>query len=472
MKKEKNYYLIKWAGLLFVALAILIGFSTDARANQTYISQVTIKAGANAKENLEKSGYTVLFQGMNLVSDPSDGSMVYLGYKKGTSGITDLLISSKKQSSLTYQGSTYKLVSPVSLNKGTGASAIYLYWTKSARAGEPILTLDTEAGFSSKDKVLALKNDGSVPVRTEEGKLANLDQGLSGHQLYLRMYKDDGVKRYISDAAIVSASTKAQAISLAVSKGFDYYLETDLSSNKSKVTYLAYQRSDDKSKAINKIKLKDGKIKITREESLGSYLIDLSSGQMFDDDFQLGQWAGVYAAFHKNISKTSKAYKSLEKSKDKCTCVSAGEKKLYASYLGKIKESKKEEAASQEKDRKDDTESTSETVKETEKENEIEPTKEETDTPEETLEEDGSQEQETAEESEEVTDEFYDLDKSETEEETEQNQEEEEVLNDKTASIFSSGNIKIIILFLALILIVIVGITTYKKGKKKNEKIN
>lgn len=424
MKKTRKR-LLTFACMLLVLLTMGCSVSLCAYAKESYIAQLTVACGANAREKLEKDGYTVLFQGMNLVTGDADDSTVVLGYKKGADAITDLMVSTKKESTVTYDGRTYQLVSGTSLNTGTDGTAIYLYSTKDAAAGNGIVSLDTVSGFTDKDQVLPLKNDGSAPVRTDGGKLANLDQGLADHALYLLMYRGAELRPYISNACMVTAGSKAKAVQAAASKGCDYYVEQDLSDSKSKVTYIAYQRTDDKSRALNQITVSGDTLKCLRTKDTGAYLLDISGTKLFDKSFTLGDWAGIYAANDRSVSKASKAYKALAKSKEACSCVSVGNAKIYALYLGEFKETAATDAAT--------TETTAA--------------------------------QTTA--APEVTDARLDIEKEESGAETTEGENE----TDKTASVFSAGNLRTIGIFAAVILLVGVGVWIYKKkGEKKDEK--
>lgn len=413
-------------GIVCIMLTICMvinSFSVCAFAKESYISEVTLATGANARTNLEKSGYSVMFQGLNLVTDDNKSSMVYLGYKKGSNAITDFIVSDKKESSIASNGHTYNLVADVNLNNGTSGSAIYLYCTSDSSAGEGITSLDTVSGFTSEDSVVSLRNDGSSPVRTDDGKLANFDKGISNNELYLLMYRESSIKQYISNVCMVTASTKAKALNSAASKGCDYYLDKDISDSNNNVTYIAYQRTADQTQAVTELGIDGDDVKLSRDGKSGAYLLDISNGKLFNDSFTLGDWAGIYAATNKSISKTSSEYKSFAKSKDECSCVSAGDRKIYGIYLGTANVSVPEET----------TQATTE------------------------------QESTTVEE---VTDEYLDIEKEETTEATT----EEETEGDKSGSVISSGNIKAIIVFLVIIVLVVVGLLIYKKkGKKKNE---
>ena len=397
--------------LLIVAGSCMIG----AGAKKAYISEVTIAAGEDALTTLESKGYSVLFQGMNLVT--SDGTTVYLGYKKGTTAITDFVVSTQQSSTITYGNISYKSVSSISLNEGTDGTPIYLYYTNDSSAGGKITSLDTVSGFTEQDEVVSLRNDGSSPVRMNDGTLANLDKGIDGNELYLLMYRSSEIKQYISDACVVTGSTKAEAVNSAASKGCDYYLDKDMSSGNT-VTYIAFQRTSNKNDAITKLEFDGSKVSIDKSKQTSSYLLDISSEKLFNGSFTIGDWAGVYASYNKSVSKSSNEYKALLNSTVNCSCILAGSSGIYALYEGDVKS----------------------TVK-----------------PEETT---------TAEEAttgEEVTDEYFDIDKTVTTTVADENAE-----GKSTASAISKGSIIAISCFSVVIILILIGAVIYrKKGRRK-----
>ncbi len=449
-KKARNFS-IKILCFLFSLLITFVGFSLCAYANETYVSEVAIATGTNGRTSLENKGYTVLFQSLNLISN--ENSMVFLGYKMGTGAITNFIVSTQKSSSLTYNKATYTLVSSVSLNNGTDGTPIYLYSTKDSSAGGKISSLDTVSGFTDTDEIVSLRNDGSSPVRMSDGSLANFDKGVTNSEIYLLMYRDGAVKQYISNACIVTGNSKTDVINSIASKGCDYYLNYDLTSG-NKVTYIGFQRTADKNDAITEITVDGTDLKFSKAKESTSYLLDISSDKLFDDTFALGDWAGVYAATDKTISKTSKEYKALKNSKETCTCVSAGNSKIYAVYLGKVTKLVETTTVTT-------TENSTEAVTETDSNTSTEELiAEETDFTESEISESAA--------SEELTDEFYDIDKSETSE-----SETEETDSESVGSVFSKGNGKIILCLAIIFALILIGTVFYLKVRgKKIEKDN
>ena len=450
LKKARNFS-VKILCALFSMLIAFVSLSVCAYANETYVSEVAIATGTNGRTSLENKGYTVLFQSLNLISN--EDSMVFLGYKMGTSAITDFIVSTQKSSSLTYNKSTYTLVSSVSLNNGTEGTPIYLYSTKDSSAGDKISSLDTVSGFSDTDEIISLRNDGSSPVRMSDGSLANFDKGVDNSEIYLLMYRESSIKQYISNACIVTGNSKTDVINSIASKGCDYYLDYDLTLG-NKISYIGYQRSADKNDAITEITVDGTDLIFSKAKDSTSYLLDISSDKLFDDTFALGDWAGVYAATDKTISKTSKEYKALKNSKESCTCVSAGNSKIYAFYLGKVTELVETTTVTT-------TENSTEAVTEMDNNTSIE----ESITEESDLTETEISESDV---SEDLTDEFYDIDKSETSE-----SETEESDGESVGSVFSKGSGKIILCLAIILILILIGTAFYMKARdKKNEKDN
>ena len=410
--------------VLLLVLTAAGSLPVSAAAPTRYISEITVAVGPEGRSSLESRGYSVLFQGMNLVS--GDEGSVYLGYKKGSNAITGLVVSTQRSQTISYDGASYSLVSDDSLNYGTDGTALYLYCTRDDAAGEKITSLDTASGFSSTDEVLSLRNDGSAPVRMSDGTLANLDRGISNSEIYLLMYRAPSVKCYISDVCLVSGGTKAEAINRAASLGCDSYVDKDIG-GRGEVAYLAYSRTADAEAAITGFTLDSGEVLIERDGQSGARLIDITAGRFFGDSFELGDWAGVYASYDKAVSRHSSLYKTLSASTQVCSSVAAGDNDIYALYEGSYT------AAA----------------------------------PEETEEPEATEEPEVTEElAADAVDEFYDIDKSADEAadtETETADTEDAGL---IASVINSGNIVAISCISIIIILAVIGTWIYIKDRK------
>lgn len=415
---------------IFMVLSIMCSLAVTANANPSYISDIAIATGKDAVSKLEHNGYNVLFQGLNVETD--EDSMVYLGYKKGDKPITNLVVSAQKSDTVTVDSVSYSLVSDINLNKGTKGKALYLYFTRDTKAGGGITSLDTVAGYPEKEEVLPLKNDGSSPVRTNEGKPADFDDGISDCELYVLMQRDNEICQYISNACLVSGETKADAIKAAAGNGCDYYLENNLN-DANGYTFIAFQRTKNKSDAITKLDWTEEELTFEKDASSSTYLLDITKSRQYDDSFLLGDWLALYAARTRAIKRNSDKYDKLSENKSPCSCVPLNATNdIYACYLGNVAQPKVDSPA------------------------------EET-----TLVQTITEAKES-----DATDEYLDIDKTDEEEsisgaDPDQNGEME------AASIIGDGNIKeIIALSLIMVVILILTIISRKRRGKENEEQN
>ena len=132
MKKVLSLIIVPVMLILFV-----LPGTTAFAADRLCISQISVEAGADAAEKLEKKGYTVIYQNLN----PSGEERIYMGYKLGGTPVTDLIVSSVHAGSVEVNSVTYTSVSSVNLNQGTGGAPVYLYCTGDTKAGSGILSL-------------------------------------------------------------------------------------------------------------------------------------------------------------------------------------------------------------------------------------------------------------------------------------------------------------------------------------------
>ena len=423
-KKRKKLFMraVKVLSMLLLVLTAAGSLSVCAYAKTSYLSEITVAVGTEGRSSLESRGYSVLFQGLNLAS--GDGGAVYLGYKKGSSAITGLVVSTQRSAAISFEGVSYSLASEYSLNYGTSGTALYLYYTRDDAAGEKITSLDTASGFSGTDEVLSLRNDGSAPVRMSDGTLANLDSGISNSEIYLLMYRSPSIKRYISDVCLVSGSTKAEAVNRAASLGCNSYVDQDIGGS-GEVAYLAYRRTSDADAAITGFTVSAGTVQLERDGQSGARLIDITADRLFGDSFALGDWAGVYASYDRAISRQSSLYKTLSASTQTCSCVSAGDNDIYALYEGSFTGAVPEEAEEPEA----------------------------TQTP-----------------AADAVDAFYDIDKSADEAADTGDEPDSEEDVGLIASVINSGNIIAISCISIMIILVIIGTWIYIKDRKSSNK--
>jgi len=434
---------------LMICLLLLVTSTVTASAEANCISELTLATGGNSTTQLESKGYTVLFQGMNVVSD--EESAVYLGYKTGGEAITDLRVSSSKSNSVQVDGITYTLVSGISMNHGTDGTPLYLYSTKDKRAGKGIAALETVTVTETGDSLDGLFNDGSMPLLDTNGKLVNLDKGITGSGLYMKIISVGCIKPYISAACLVSGNSRNEALQKAVDSGYNCFLDKDLS-KANDFTYLAYKRTSDKTKAITGLKLASADSAFEGyTEASGTVngnklftatggktpLLDVAAEALFGDTFTMGSWAKLFFASVPSTSAQTvmiqeSDYSTLPKSTETCSQRVAGSSDgvtIYALYCGIV------------------TDTPTQSVAVTESETVTAEAESETILTDETA----------------MTDEYIEIEK--TEESTEADEEPDET-ETAVSSVLGNGNIKFLILFSLAVVVGAIGIYIFKKRKK------
>lgn len=220
-------------------ISLMSGMTAFA-AEQMCISQLKIESGDGAAEKLEANGYTVIFQNLN----PSSGERMYLGYKLGETAITDLIVSSELKSSISVNSVSYRSVSPLNLNQGTGGKTVYLYSTTDAKAGSGIVSLTyLKDGKDGSAKLLEKFGDGSVPVRTVDGNAADFDEGIDERDLFLLTVREKACLPYVSDIRIVNVNSSENAFKKIVSSGCNYFNSEPVAESGAVSSYLCYNRT-------------------------------------------------------------------------------------------------------------------------------------------------------------------------------------------------------------------------------------
>lgn len=416
MVKKLNITL-KTVLCIVIVCTFAVGWCILTGASDAYISELTIATGKDAVASLEKSGNNVLFQGLNIGAE--EDSIVALGYKTGSDAVTGIIVSSQLRDSLSVDGCRYTPVSKTSLNAGTSGAALYLYFTKDSKAGTGITSLDTVTGYADSEDVIPLLNDGSSPVRTDEGKLANLDEGINDNRLYLLVNRADDLKEYVSDAIFIKGTSKSQMVAEAVNNGCDYYLQAGGNSG-----LIAYQRSSKRSEAINALSFDGENLTVTHDPASKAYLVGISNIKL-GSSFEYGNWFKAYAATTNAISKSSPVYDKKIDSKSPCTCVQLSRTPVIcAVFVGTVDEA----------------------VIEAQTETQAQTSAQETTT------------------LVEVTDEYIGLEK---EDETTQADEE---LDKEASSVISSGNIKAILILSAIAIVILIYFILKNRKVTKYEK--
>ena len=148
------------AASVFSAAAV---FAADGEA----FSDIALAYGADGVQTLEGDGYTVM--GRPLTGD------VWLGYKKGGDAVTGLLVSSAGTETVTAEGIVFQRVGNIG---GAGS----LYMTRDAAAGDAVISLSLQSDEGLVDQPLyALKNDGTSPLRRDDGSPCDLGDGQTAY---------------------------------------------------------------------------------------------------------------------------------------------------------------------------------------------------------------------------------------------------------------------------------------------------
>ncbi len=296
---------------VMLILLVLPG-TTAFAADRLCISQISVEAGANAAEKLEKNGYTVIYQNLN----PSGGERIYMGYKLGEAPITDLIVSSAPVGSIEVNSVTYTSVSSVNLNQGTGGTPVYLFCTRDTKAGSGILSLffvkNSEDGAAD---ILDTFGDGSVPVRTADGKAADFDEGINERDLFCFAVHENSCLPFVSEVKIVNIGAVESAFEKIAASGCDYFNAAPLSQMNGTSTYLCFNRTADASSAVRAAVFSDSgeidgieyisagscslngealNLYYTKDASAGNPVAEIIKGSLTDSGFTRGDWAKAY----------------------------------------------------------------------------------------------------------------------------------------------------------------------------------
>lgn len=300
---------------LLIPILMISVFVVSPRADaaeQKCISRLRIAAGEDAAEKLESDGYTVFYQNLNPSGDAD--KKIYLGYKLGEKAVTGLAVSSSQRDSLRIGSVSYLPVSSFNLNEGTDGKPVYLYSTTDSKAGSGIISFCAASDNDrSGEAPLKIMNDGSVPVRTEDGSAADLEAGIADGGLYLFTVHENLCLPYISEIKTVTVPSNGNAFEKIVSSSCNYFAVDSISSSKGD-TYICYNRTADASEAVrNAVVSADGEpdgeyilagsysdggkmrdLYYTKDESAGNPLTDITKGAVMGREFTLGDWALTY----------------------------------------------------------------------------------------------------------------------------------------------------------------------------------
>ena len=257
MNKRRFFRKGAAGGLAVMLMAFQLLFFQPVKvsaANFLFITDVRLRSGETAYEDLEADGYRVMTIGLNTGTE--DTTPVFLGYKlnEGTP-ITDLRIRENVgQSFDTEAGIHYVLSGDTDVDEGSPAKAGCIYYTTDARAGEPLAALDIiRADHEENEELLAIPNDGSVVVRKMDNTPADIEARRQDVVMYLMMIRDHLVRPYVSEIALVTDEDRWNAVYTAAERGYDYYIDGDLDAKEGSYTLLAYNRTADASQAVTSV---------------------------------------------------------------------------------------------------------------------------------------------------------------------------------------------------------------------------
>ena len=307
MKKYISFILIP-----VIIFVLMLPKPEGLAAERLCISQLRLASGDGAAEMLEKDGFTVMYQNLN----PAGGERIYLGYKLGEKPITGLTVSSVYESSVSVNGAVYTPVSTLDLNDGTDGSPVYLYFTADAAAGSGIVALscikDNKDGSTD---LLESFGGGAVPVRTVEGKAADLDEGIDERDLYLFMINENSCLPYISEIKTVSVGANENAFEKIAASGFDYFNAEPVANDGGACTYLCFGRTADAGAAVRYAAVSDtpvidgityksagtlgikgsaSELYYTKDKTVGNPIVQITTASLIGGTLTLGEWAAAF----------------------------------------------------------------------------------------------------------------------------------------------------------------------------------
>ena len=231
--KKKAVRLLSLALIAAIAASIFASTGAFAAQQDEAISDLALAYGAEGVQTLEESGYAVMGRP---VSDD-----VWLGYKKSGDAVTGLIVSSAQSDSVTADGIDY-------LRVGSLGDAGSLYLTRDSAAGDAVISLSLKSDEGLVDQPLyALKNDGTSPLRRDDGTPCDL--GVD-NTAYLFILRENVFRPYISGVTVVCGDDLRCAIAAAATAGCEYYYDPDMRTKDGQTVVLGYTRTANEADAI------------------------------------------------------------------------------------------------------------------------------------------------------------------------------------------------------------------------------
>ena len=226
---------LRLLSLLLCVMTLLCVLAPAAvfAADNAPISELALSQGDEGMMTLEKNGYTVM--GRPLTGD------YWLGYKRGGSAVTGLVVSSDNSNSVTVNGIAYQRVGSLG-----GAGSLYL--TRDAGAGTAVLSIHLQSSAEYADQPFyALRNDGTVPMLRDSGEPCNLG---SDDTAYLYLLRDGVFRPYIQSVTVAAGDSLRSAISAAAAAGCDWYYDPGLTAEDGSIVVIGCVRTADEDAAI------------------------------------------------------------------------------------------------------------------------------------------------------------------------------------------------------------------------------
>jgi len=243
---KKTRLAVLAAGVVTAVVVIALAATTYAQPGVTVarggecISELAVAVGSDGAAQLEKDGFTVMGRPL------CDGSEAYVAYKKGGTPITGIAASAGN-GGLAVNGVNYNLVGDADLCAGVKGQT-YLYATNDGASGPGVVSIAVDSSEGAVDDApLALRNDGTSPLRDESGRPVDFGAGAPAYAFVLR----EGVVRpYVSDLRAVSGADLRGAVLEAAAAGFDYYYDPGLTTLEGSYVVIGYNRTADANAAV------------------------------------------------------------------------------------------------------------------------------------------------------------------------------------------------------------------------------
>lgn len=280
MGKTSKLAVISLSCMLMILLSgVCVRAAEEDLTASTYISDISVVSVSD--------GLTDISDGIKVLPDRIGSSLIsYTTTDSKSNALKNIILSASGSAPVTEDGATYEQLCSI-----TGMT---LYGTRDGSAGEGIVALTLT------DRPLI--GDGTHTVRNENGEAVELDG------LYLATVSAGQTGVYISELALVKGGSENGAIKKAADQGFDYYKL--ISDEDGKVVLIAFNRTNDKDKAVRAIfavgEQDDYKLFYSLSEDAGLPITDVELKEVTeffwdDETFELGDWAqanfgsGIYS---------------------------------------------------------------------------------------------------------------------------------------------------------------------------------